>query len=476
MDADPNAIAPPSEAPAPPSHGPATSTTPPVAPPAVAPKPIAPASADTAPATAEYKPSASAESTPPAETDGLLADAAYTLTPGVSALPLKQEFAFSGYLQGQYESHQDSADQLRQGGVLLNQDRFLVRRGRFKIARDWEWAQVLLELDGNTTRGPAMRLQKAEASLIYGRSKDRDQPPLAQLTIGQFDLPFGFEVTYVPKVRWFMERTQASRALFPGEPDVGVRFSGGYSFARYAVAVTNGEPIDEKNGYQLQDPNANKDVTARFGAEAKATRSVVISGGVSYNRGKGFSPGTDATKSSIGWVDNGDAKVLPGELTGQSAQAAAVSKNFERWGVGADLEFLLKTGLGWSMLYGEVTLAQNLDRGLFVANPGDVGGADLRELGYYFAFTQEVTRYGVVGFRYDVYDPNSDITDQRRGKTLPTSQRIRTYSPMVGLVLPGRARLLFQYDAIRDFLARDTRGVPTDFKNNQWTGRLQVNL
>ena len=44
----------------------------------------------------------------------------------------------------------------------------------------------------NTVRGPAMRLQKAEASLIYGRSHDRDQPPLVQLTMGQFDLPFGF--------------------------------------------------------------------------------------------------------------------------------------------------------------------------------------------------------------------------------------------------------------------------------------------
>jgi hypothetical protein len=161
---------------------------------------------------------------------------------------------------------------------------------------------------------------------------------------------------------------------------------------------------------------------------------------------------------------------------GQPSQAAAISKNFDRWGVGADLEFLLKTSLGWSMLYGEVTLAQNLDRGLFVANPNDVGGSDLRELGYYVAFTQEITPYGVVGFRYDLYDPNSDITDRRRGKPLPTSQKIKTYSPMVGLVLPGRARLLFQYDVIEDFLARDTRGVPTDFKNNQWTTRLQVNL
>ena len=407
----------------------------------------------------------------------MLADANYPLTPGVSALPIKPDFVFSGYLQGQYESHQDSSDQLRQGGTLLNQDRFLVRRGRFKIAHDWEFAQVLLEIDGNTTKGPVMRLQKAEASLIYGRSKDRDQPPIAQLTIGQFDLPFGFELPYVPKVRWFMERTQASRALFPGEPDVGARFSGGYSFARYAVAITNGEPLDEKSGLSLQDPNAKKDITARFGAEVKATRTVVVAGGISYNRGKGFSPGTDATKGTVTWNDaNSNGKIDPGtELTGQSAQAALASKDFDRWAVGADLEFLLHTRLGWSMLYGEVVLATNLDRGLFVADPTTTS-SDYRELGYHVTFTQEITKYGVAGFRYDFYDPNSDVTDTRRGKTLPASQAIKTYSPLVGLVLPGRARLLFQYDVIRDFLARDTRGVPTDFKNNEWTFRLQVNL
>src|SRR5262249_54310670 len=159
----------------------------------------------------------------------------------------------SGYLQAQYEAHQDSTDQLRQGGVLLNQDRFLLRRGRFKVTHDWEYAQVIVEIDGNTVRGPAMRLQKAEASLVYGRSKDKDQPPIAQLTLGQFDLPFGFEIPYVPRVRWFMERSQASRALFPGEPDVGARFSGGLGFARYAVSVTNGEPLDEKTTWSLQD-------------------------------------------------------------------------------------------------------------------------------------------------------------------------------------------------------------------------------
>jgi hypothetical protein len=127
------------------------------------------------------------------------------------------------------------------------------------------------------------------------------------------------------------------------------------------------------------------------------------------------------------------------------------------------------------MLYGEFTLGKNLDRGLFVADPVSTS-IDTREVAYYAALVQDVTRYGVVGIRYDVYDPNSDFLDKRVGKLLPASQKIKTISPMVGLVLPNYARLIFQYDVVRDFLARDVTGVPVDLKNNRWTLRLQVSL
>jgi hypothetical protein len=415
----------------------------------------APAAAAAAPATA----AASAPAKPEAPATGV-AGSGYVL---------------SGYFQGQYESHQDSSDQLRQGGALLNQDRFLIRRGRIRLARDWDYAALLVELDGNTVRGPSMRIQKAELSLVYGRSKEKDVPPLAQLTIGQFDLPFGFDLVQSPRTRWFMERSLVSRSMWPGEPDVGARLSGGIGFARYAVAVTNGEPIDEKSGFGLQDPNGNKDVTARFGAEAKPNEDLVVTGGVSFNRGKGFHAGTDATKATTSWTDNGDNIVQPTELTGAPASAAQASVPFDRWSMGADLQLRLETSLGQSMLYGELVVGSNMDRGLFIADPV-LTGHDLRELGYYVAFTQEITRYAVVGLRYDSYDPNADSGDRSAGKTLPVSQTVRTISPLVGLALPDRARLIFQYDAIKDNLARDTRGVPTDFQNNQWTLRLQVML
>jgi hypothetical protein len=405
---------------------------------------------------------------------GRLAKAGYPLTPGVSADPISDEWKIATYAQAQYESHADSLNQQRQGGVLLNQDRFLLRRGRIKVQRDFDYGQLILELDGNTTRGPAVRLQKAEASLIYGRSSDRDQPPIAQLSLGLFDLPFGFEMTYVPRVRWFTERTTASRAMFPSEVDAGVRLSGGLGFARYSVAVTNGEPMDEKSGFGLQDPNRNKDLTARVGAETHVSESFVAAGGISWNAGRGYHPGVDATKNKIDWKDlNENNTYDDGELSVTPGDVAKPGKSFARWAVGADLELLLRTGLGMSMLYGELVIASDMDRGLFLADPVQTGDKQ-RELSYYLAFTQQLTRYGVVGFRYEVYDPNADVLEKRAGRLLPSTQQVTTYSPLIGLVLPDHARLIFQWDIVDDYLARDSRGVPADFKNNAWTLRLQV--
>lgn len=406
-------------------------------------------------------------------TSGLLARAGYPLTPGVTSSSYSSDFVVSGFLQAQYEAHQDSEDQQLQGGALLNKDRFVLRRGRVKVLRDWEWGQAQIELDGNTVRGPAMRIQKAEVSILYGRQQDKDLPPLVQLTAGQFDLPFGFELPYTSKARWFMERSAGSRALFTGEPDVGVRLSGGIAFARYSIAISNGEPVDERSGFGLQDPNKNKDITARFGAEAKFNQHAVLAGGVSFNRGRGFHPAVDATKNAAVWRDTNENGVVEnGELMGSAATQATPAKTFARWAVGADLEFLLRTKLGWSMLYGELFAASNLDRGLLVADPISTG-ANVRELGYYIALTQEITRYGLIGFRYEYYDPNSDLLDNRAGKQIPTSQRVRTCAPLIALTLPEHARLVFEWDFTSDYMARNARGVPSDLRNNQWTVRLQ---
>ncbi|HEV8549442.1 MAG TPA: hypothetical protein VGQ57_10445 [Polyangiaceae bacterium] len=342
-----------------------------------------------------------------------------------------------------------------------------------RLDRDWEYVRGSLELDGNTSKGVTFGIRRAEATLLYRGDARGRQPPLVMLTLGIMDVPFGYELLESARERPFMERTLGSGALFPTDQDAGVRLSGGIDFFRYAVALMNGEPVDN-NGFP-RDPNAAKDVIGRLGVDVK-TGSLSIGGGSSFATGKGFHAGQDAGKNQVVWRDNNQNGTFDqGEVAAVPASGATPSKNFDRWAIGLDVEASIETALGRTKVYAEGFLAQNYDRGLVPADPV-VTGVDVREAGAYLAALQEVTSYGLVGFRAGFYDPNADTTETRQGRLLPLSQTIWTLSPLVGFTLHGMAKLLFQYDVVIDKLGRDSRGVPADAKNNQATVRLQVQL
>ncbi|MEI9951597.1 MAG: hypothetical protein WDO74_22115 [Pseudomonadota bacterium] len=402
--------------------------------------------------------------------------------PGPTALeangtlrPVPKGFHIGGFLQAQFESNQLSSDQLQSGGIPYNQDRFTLRRGRLRVDHGWQYANATLELDANTTRGVNVGIRRAEGSLLYRGNNGADLPPLVMLTLGVTDLPFGFELMESARVRPFMERSLGSSALFPTEMDVGLKLSGAVSFVRYAFAITNGEPVDTLNRYP-RDPNAAKDFSGRVGVETQPLKNLAIAGGTSFYQGTGFHAGTEATKPSFTWLDiNEDRVIQPNELQGIPGTVAMPSVNYKRWAYALDLELLLRTKFGASRLIVEGFVASNLDRAYLIADPA-LGQNDLREAGGYVALLQDVTPYGQVGFRASYYDPNSDFFDNLRGRQVPTSLAVTTLSPMVALRLPDVARLSFQYDFVRDSIAKDDRGVPTDAKNNQLTLRLQVEL
>jgi hypothetical protein len=176
------------------------------------------------------------------------------------------------------------------------------------------------------------------------------------------------------------------------------------------------------------------------------------------------------------WRDTNENGVLDLGETTAVPKGTEASENFDRWAFGADVELSFKTALGWTALSAEAIAASNLDRGLFVADP-TLSSVDARELGYQLSIVQDVTDWAYVGFRYDVYDPDTDFLATEGGRLVPKSQAIKTYSPLIGLQLrDDRARLSFQYDVIEDHLGKDSLGVPADLDNNQWTLRLQVNL
>jgi hypothetical protein len=59
-----------------------------------------------------------------------------------------------GWIQTQYMTSQLSSDELSADGASLNQDRFLVRRGRIELDLASKYVEGGFEIDANTTYGP----------------------------------------------------------------------------------------------------------------------------------------------------------------------------------------------------------------------------------------------------------------------------------------------------------------------------------
>jgi hypothetical protein len=379
---------------------------------------------------------------------------------------------FSGYLQADWTAvNQASTDDLNSGsGALLNDKRFMIRRARLRGTLDREYVAGVLEFDGNTVNGATARIIDAEASVkLPGETADL---PLLMGTIGLFKIPFGFEVVQSDRDRLFLERSTAEHALFPGEFDLGARLAGGWRFTRYALAVQNGEPLGEKS-YPGRDPNSFKDVSGRLGIDTPVTDLLWIAAGFSGLSGKGFHPGNPSTKPTLQWNDRNQNGVLDaGEIIVVPGMAAQPSRNFTRFGYGADLRLGVNTpGVGLTTLYGEVYWAKNLDRGVVPADPLGPLSRDVREFGGYAAITQEIGPYAV-GVRYDYYNPDQDSADPAH-PLVPTSFSYKTIAVVAAANL-APARLTLEYDRNRNNLGRDTAGNPTNLKSDTLILRGQV--
>ena len=386
--------------------------------------------------------------------------------------PLRLGFGIWGFVQAQYSANQISEDQLDADGQSLNQDGFAVPRARVRLDHGWKYAFATIELEAGTVDAP-VRLRRAEASLLYRGAVPDNKTPLIVLTGGITDIPFAAELAESQRDRLFLERSLPSQAIFPSNADLGAKLWGAYEFLDYSVALINGEPLGH-SGWP-RDPNAAKDVTGRVGAQAQLGDVGLLKGGVSFYVGKGFSPGTPATKDTLQWVDlNSNGVVDSGEIQGLTGSSAIESQNFNRFAAALDIGTTWVLPWGPLQAGGELFVASNLDRGL-VPNDPITSGADSRQLGASAFLQQGITKWVLLGVRGSFYDPNSNIVEQREGDFHLKNQQFGELSPSLA-VLIDRARLTGQYDFVFDHLGRDSAGVPSNVANNRFTIRLQVDL
>lgn len=383
-------------------------------------------------------------------------------------------FRLSGYTQVDFTPyHQLSQNELNLStGTPLNQNRFNLRRARLRVEAERGVLSSVFELDANTNSGLQVRPTDAEIGLRWPEHPNPNLPSLS-VSAGLIRIPFGFEVPELDSVRPFLERSTFASALFPGQIDLGIRLRGQFRFVDLAVAVMNGSPIGARV-FPALSPVAHKDLVGRLGVSTELLTGVAIRVGISADTGRGLHPGTPTTKDRLVWRDdNGDGLVQSSEVQVIPGTSATPSQEFQRFALGADASVALRWAPDAELnLCAEVVQASNLDRGLEVADPVSAG-YDVREFGWYVRVTQEITRWGLLGVRYDRYDPDADASEQSAAQLVP---RDRSYSTLalLGMLRYESARLAFEYDLNRNQLGRDSSGAPTNLKSDSFTVRAQV--
>ncbi|MBL4634801.1 MAG: hypothetical protein JKY56_13085 [Kofleriaceae bacterium] len=382
----------------------------------------------------------------------------------------------SGLAQIDYLRLQRSSDELSDGSdQSLNEDRFTVRRARLQLVRDWEYVGVssLTELfAGQGVRQVALDVH----AQLPGRE---GQAPVLRARAGLFAVPFGFEnYGQTNGQRFFGERSLFSYAFVPGRHDFGAGLEGHLYGVDWVVAAQNGEPL-ESGRFAGEDPNAAKDFSGRVRTKGRLTESVSIALSASFLYGTGFSPGTPPTKDTFEWRDlNEDGRVLVSELIPIPGSAGRASQNFNRWGLGSDIQLWAQIPrLGELFVYGELALAVNLDRGVAPADP-ILLGRDQRSLGYYVAAVQELGQHATLGVRFEHYEPSADALDLFGGMTVVTRRRFRTLTTGLSANLPladgTRARILLEYEYQQNSLGRDNRGLPAQLDNDTLRVRAEM--
>jgi len=350
----------------------------------------------------------------------------------------------SGYVQACWETAENKRDTVAATGSgptisTSNNERFYIRRGRLKLTYDSSpLSQAVIYFDGASSGSSInARLLEAYVTLIDPWTVLHRHA----LTIGQMNVPFGYEIERSSSARELPERSRAENVLFPGERDRGVKISSQWtSQLETMVGIFNGAGISSGD-YPTSDPTRGKDFLARV-RYAQGT----IDGAVSWCGGHATTaltgPDVETDKTRLG-VDVQGYYELP-SLGGGTLRA----EYFGGSEVNPDSVKRLTTvpsGGGRRLVAG--------------ADPAHLA-TDFR--GGYVMWVQNLGERFQAAARYDRYDPNTDLDhDQYERVSLGAS-----------FFYDGFTRITLSYDVPRTDVAA-TGGRFTDPHDNLWTVQVQ---
>jgi hypothetical protein len=353
-----------------------------------------------------------------------------------------KRFKFSGYVQARWETGEAGADTVRVSGsgptlAPANDERFLIRRGRLKLTYDsGPLSQAVVYLDGASSGSSInVRLLEAYVTLFDPWTALHRHA----VTIGQMNVPFGYEIERSSSTRELPERSRAENVLFPGERDRGLKLESQWTpQLETVVGIFNGPGISSGD-YPTADPTRAKDLVARV-----RWLQGTVDGAVSVLEGRQVTgltgPDVLTDKRRIG-VDAQGYYMLPG-VGGGSLKA-------EWYGgheVNPDSTKALVSAGGAPRL-----LAPG-------AHPGHLA-TDVA--GWYVMAVQNLGEVFQAALRFDAWDPNTDLDHDE----------YRRWSAAGHWFYDGATRVTLAYDAPNTEVRAG--GGFRDPKDNLWTVQVQ---
>ena len=295
---------------------------------------------------------------------------------------------FSGYIQAQYQNFENPTL------LSTSQNYFSVRRARVKFTYEaTDGVKFVVQPD---FAPGSLSIKDAYAVINDHWTKT------FSLWAGKFNRP-NYEVEYSSSQRELPERSLVIRTLYPGERAIGAKLEYNpisiplhIQFAAFNGA--DGLSVKNSSGTELNS-NENKDYDNFKDIMVRATYNVKLGnfGGLDFG-GHGY---FGAMKSLATTTYHSDYTTITNNNIGD--------KISRQW-IGGEAQ-LYADVLGGVSIKSEYIAGKNATIGFLQSGP-TLGAANFQNnfAGYYVYFIKNLGKRNQFAFRYDYYDPNTDIT------------------------------------------------------------------
>jgi len=372
-----------------------------------------------------------------------------------------KKLKISGYIQTQFQyGEKDASPKVGSSNEDKTRSfsRIGIRRGRIKLAYTQGIGSGVFQLD-ITEKG--LGVKDAYLKLT--------EPWLNSIstTMGVFDRPFGYEISYSSSQRESPERSTVFQTLFPEERDLGAKITLQAPKTSPWSILTLDAGLFAGNGIKMETDN-RKDFIGHLAVNQTIKDNLKIGGGISYY---------------YGGVYQGSKNVYQNDGSGFSLNSdeTNIGKFAKREYFGLDFQLAILSKIGLTKLTSEY---------LFGTQPGGINDSKspnasilptsdvyIRNFrGGYAMLVQDFGSLPVSAIvKYDWYNPNTKVKGNDIGMNNTNAGDIAFNTLGLGLQwnIDNNFRMTAYYEIVKNETSTHLNGYESDRKDNVFTLRMQ---